>query len=426
MTARTARLVLISITIVSVILLLTWAFLLRDAEEHASPDRIRKRIESLRTVPYTSLTADSVGEAGSGVVLHDSIRAYEGYNLYGSGRSGVAVLMDMYGQIVHKWMYPREGTPHWFVVALLPSGDIIVIEDYRGLLRLDWASNLVWEKRMRAHHDIALSQDSTFRVLSANVKMHRGLQVKFPSIVRLTWDGDVLDTWSAYDNLDHIKERCDPRYFLDTMLDSVLALGLSLSDFASASTRLQRDRGRGAMPVYEYFHANAVNILPDNPLVRQDPRFQAGNLLTCLRNVNQIAILDEDSKGIVWVWGEDELQWPHHPTMTPEGNILVFDNGVERGYSRIVEVNPITKEIEWQYIGDPPERFFNATKGSAQRLPNGNTLITDSERGRVFEVTRSGEIVWEWLNPETRKGRRLQIYRMTRLAPDVIEPLLEN
>src|SRR5258706_14516162 len=37
--------------------------------------------------------------------------------------------------------------------------------------------------------------------------------------------------------------------------------------------------------------------------------------------------------------------------------------------------------------------------GNAQRLPNGNTLITESSFGRFFEVTKEGEIVWEYVNP---------------------------
>jgi len=37
--------------------------------------------------------------------------------------------------------------------------------------------------------------------------------------------------------------------------------------------------------------------------------------------------------------------------------------------------------------------------GYAQRLPNGNTLITESSFGRFFEVTKQGEIVWEYVNP---------------------------
>ena len=65
-------------------------------------------------------------------------------------------------------------------------------------------------------------------------------------------------------------------------------------------------------------------------------------------------------------------------------------------------------------------------RGAAQRLPNGNTLITESERGRVFEVTPQKEIVWEFWNPEIVKGARKRIYRLTRLAPAAVETLLAS
>ena len=110
--------------------------------------------------------------------------------------------------------------------------------------------------------------------------------------------------------------------------------------------------------------------------------------------------------------------------MVENGNILIFDNGVERKYSRVIEIDPVTETIEWEYVADPPKSFYTFEKGSAQRLPNGNTLICDGDNGRAFEVTRRGEIVWEWLNPEFLQGRRLQVYRMMRLPPAMVEPLL--
>ncbi len=47
----------------------------------------------------------------------------------------------------------------------------------------------------------------------------------------------------------------------------------------------------------------------------------------------------------------------------------------------------------------PAWNFFSPRMGNAQRLPNGNTLITESSFGRFFEVTREGEVVWEYVNP---------------------------
>src|SRR5262245_35868658 len=64
-----------------------------------------------------------------------------------------------------------------------------------------------------------------------------------------------------------------------------------------------------------------------------------------------------------------------------------------------MEVNPATNEIVWKYQDQPAWNFFSPRMGYAQRLPNGNTLITESSFGRFFEVTKEGEIVWEYVNP---------------------------
>jgi hypothetical protein len=120
------------------------------------------------------------------------------------------------------------------------------------------------------------------------------------------------------------------------------------------------------------------------------------------------------------------MEWPHLPTMLANGNILVFDNGSQRRYSRVIELNPRTLSIEWDYMSDPREDFYSYTRGSAQRLPNGNTLICESGRGKAFEITEDGQMVWEWLNPEIHDGRRAQVYRMMRLSPEMVEPLLST
>lgn len=52
-----------------------------------------------------------------------------------------------------------------------------------------------------------------------------------------------------------------------------------------------------------------------------------------------------------------------------------------------------------QYKDNPPTHFWSSVCSSAQRLPNGNTLICEAVSGRIFEVTRDKEIVWEFINP---------------------------
>jgi hypothetical protein len=125
----------------------------------------------------------------------------------------------------------------------------------------------------------------------------------------------------------------------------------------------------------------------------------------------------------------------HHAHLIPkglpgEGNLLVFDNGGSSGYgapspiapqgvnilaratSRVLEVDPVTMKRVWAYTG---AGFFSTNISGAQRLPNGNTLITEGAGSRVFEVTTDGKIVWEFMNPVSASGRRNTIYRAYRV-----------
>jgi len=174
---------------------------------------------------------------------------------------------------------------------------------------------------------------------------------------------------------------------------------------------------------YDMLHTNTIEIIRNDipGLCRK------GDLLISSRSINLIAILDPHKEELVWSWGQGELEGQHHPTLLENGNILVFDNGykVERGYSRVIELNPITKEIVWEYKADSPGEFYTAVGGSSQRLPNGNTLIAETEKGRSFEVTQKGEIVWDFYNPDVkREGLRRGIYRMTRITDPDHHPVM--
>ena len=120
---------------------------------------------------------------------------------------------------------------------------------------------------------------------------------------------------------------------------------------------------------------------------------------------------------MLWLWGPNKLQRQHHPSLLPSGNILIFDNRLEE--SRVVEMDPLTNKIVWTW--DAGKNFFSRSRGSAQRLPNGNTLITVSDTGYVNEVTQEGDVVWRFANPKfTPNGLRRGIWRMQRLAPEAL------
>ena len=124
------------------------------------------------------------------------------------------------------------------------------------------------------------------------------------------------------------------------------------------------------------------------------------------------------------------------------GNILVFNNGIGRPdglYSSIVEiVPPLDKngnytftpgrafgpeEPIWVYEAENPTDFFADHLSSAQRLPNGNTLICDGPAGYFFEVTPNKEIVWQYLNKFLDPLHR-DVFMVHRYPPDY--PGLKN
>ena len=99
----------------------------------------------------------------------------------------------------------------------------------------------------------------------------------------------------------------------------------------------------------------------------------------------------------------------HDPDLLANGNILLFDNQGNvgpGGITRVIEVDPKTQEIVWTYAGTPEEPFESEVRSSEARLPNGNTLITELDGGRIFEVTKPGQIVWNYINPV--RGQRAQ------------------
>ena len=118
---------------------------------------------------------------------------------------------------------------------------------------------------------------------------------------------------------------------------------------------------------------------------------------------------DDDRK----LFNQHDVQWIG-AGMPGEGNLLIFNNGnaPARPWSTVVELAPVVEadgsytlgrtgnyenaEIVWEYDPEGDERFFSFFISGAQRLPNGNTLVNAGAGARVREVTREGNIVWEY------------------------------
>ena len=175
------------------------------------------------------------------------------------------------------------------------------------------------------------------------------------------------------------------------------------------------------------FHANSAYAMDQPQLVGTDPLFSEENVLVTSRNQNRIFVVDRRNRSLVWEWGREELQAPHNATWLANGHILVFDNGVERQNSRVLEVDPKTKRVVWMYPDGSGAEFYCPTRGLAQRLANGNTLITNSQAGEAFEVTPAGTMVWQYFTPVLSEAKHRPVLMSLRRYPESwVEPLRES
>ncbi len=353
----------------------------------------RRTDRAISTHAYVRWSKDKADASKQGVTRHDRERAWAGYNVFTDDRQH-ALLVDMDGTIVYSWTW--EGA-RWLEYALVgDDGSLLGMSVQEGVVRLDKDSNAVWVVRCPAHHEIAIAPGRRIIVPTKRLfDLDRiGLPTKkvaLDEMILVTLEGEQVGHWSAATHIDALRKLHGP---------------------SPAETDEEDD----------YYHLNSVQVLPDTPLGRRDPRFQVGNFLLCMRNVNLIVILDRETMAPVWGWGTDVLDYPHMPRMLEGGTILVYDNGTHRGSSRILEIDPPTGEVVWRYEASD---FFSAYRGSSQRLPNGNTLICQSDSGRAFEVDRDGQIVWEFWNPiMDGAGRRRGIYRLHRIAPEQVAGFL--
>ena len=158
----------------------------------------------------------------------------------------------------------------------------------------------------------------------------------------------------------------------------------------------------------------------DGRFADRAPWLKRGNVLTSFLVLDTIAVVDMETDTVVQAW-MGSFRDQHDPKLLDNGNFLLFDNRGGGIASSVMEFDPVTGDMKWEYRGDEDDPFCTETCGTTQRFANGNTLITESDRGRAFEVDRRGEIVWEFFNPY-RAGESQEfvaaILDMQRLPPD--------
>lgn len=379
-----------------------------------------------------------------------------GYTLIGSpendaGADFAAFLIDMDGNEVHRW--PITGFPP----KMLPGGSLIGCTgvfpgsyDCVQMVQVSWDGERQWsfddwtdmdsgQTAARQHHDFQRDGNPVGYYAPAREFVDEGntlVLAHYRTSVPELRDGELVD--DAIYEVDWNGARTGFEWHAVDHID----------EFGFDQAALDDIRTRSAMRL-EWLHGNAVSRLGPNRWYATGHReFHPRNILYSSRRANFIAIISGSTGRVVWRIGPDfegrpeeplgQFMGQHMPHMIPEGlpgagNILVFDNGrseaygrpaVSRKWSRVVEFDPTTFEIVWQYGSATGfDSFYSPIVSGAQRLPNGNTLITIGVAGHVIEVTPAGDIVWEYQYDASSSGSNASwVYRAYRIAPDWLPP----
>ena len=402
------------------------------------------------TAAPTPTLAPAPTHRATGLIVNEP-EAFKGYTLFTPQNSGLVYLIDNHGRVIHMWTL-RNRPP---LAKLLDNGNLLTSANRI----FDADGNAVWDYRYPQHHDLLEMPNGNILSLSRVVIPREEAialganpdSIACPSLrathiveIRPTGpaDGEIVWQWSA---LDHLIQDFDPEK----------------PNYGVVADHPERIDINFALPcrndlqlVWQYANALDYNEGLDQVMIT-------------VRRFSEIWIIDHSTsadeaaghtggnggKGgdLLYRWGnprayqrgtlaDQRLFGPHNAHWIPEGspgagNVLIFNNGskhlgIKRGYSSVDEISlPADgynyrldegaaygpNDLVWTYTADPPDSFYSNGLSGAQRLPNGDTLITDGWAGRIFEVTREGETVWEFVNPAA--GYQ-EVYRAYRYAPN--------
>lgn len=343
----------------------------------------------------------------TGLIALDEDAAYEGYTLFAPlTGSGEVYLVDLHGRPAHRWTFPFRPGRH---ARLLPGGTLA----YNGVLPGEDALFPMWHK-YRGGVMLRAAPDGTILSEHRDPLQHHD--------AHHLDDGGIL-----YTGLEPLRgaDAADVRGGVPgseaeggtVWADTIREIGPDGTERWSWRAADHLDRETYALhPAYAREHWPLINSV--TPLAD-------GNILASLRSVSAVVVISRATGEILWRTAPGTVSQQHAPTELDNGNLLVFDNGVFRPhhdvpYSRVIEIERDSGAVVWEYHDPAREFFFAPFMGSAQRLPNGNTLVTDSPSGRLFEVTKDGYLCWEYVVPYFAGYRESEVAGLFPSEPNAV------
>ncbi len=365
-------------------------------------------------------------------VLQKEKGVTEGYVLLTPYNSKKTFLIDNDGHVIREWLSEHIG----FYAELLPNGNMVrhgrmegtkpsnfggtcgILEEY------DWYGRKVWEYKMAvpdkeiSHHTFEVMPNGNYVLLGWEFKSYdeavaKGLDVNdknrtlTPEGIKDPTGYVVHGIWPDF--LREIDRKTGATVWEWHVWDH---LGAGQADKIDLNKHIPPWFSKTyAGPDWTHFNGVAYNPKTDEFCVTS-------------RNLAEVFIINKKTGKITYRWGNpfnygagrapsaysddaDQQLWgPHAPDWTPEGTITILDNGNNRpsgNMTRAVELDPKTSKIVWEWgptsVSAQRGNFYSAFQCGAQKLPNGNWMITTTNDGHVVEVTKDKKIVWEFVNP---------------------------
>jgi hypothetical protein len=299
------------------------------------------------TVPAVSGTGDSSGTPGVTrapvnpdpafvVDMYVPGKAWEGTTLFADNHDPARpriVEVNMGGEVTWEYDLPEELKT--FInpgedVELLPTGNLLVLFPRKGVYEITRGKEVAWKYLdPKVSHDADRLPDGNTLIAFGAGDTPEDLQVK-----EVNPRGEIVWSWRAKDAFNR-----EPY------------LGISNEGWT---------------------HTNAVTRLPN------------GNTLVSPRNFNLLVEVDRSGK-VVRTIGEGLIESQHDPEVQPDGNILMINQALPMS---AIEMAP-NGTIPWRLVIPDPNAY---PARDANRLPNGNTLVTGVDR--ILEVTPDKELVW--------------------------------
>jgi len=368
---------------------------------------------------------------------------FAGYTLYNPTNGQTTYLIDMDGDVQHSWNHNRGGG---YGVYLLPNGHLLRPQQVAnpglrggamaGLIQeKNWDGNLIWEFEYNSntyitHHDIEPMPNGNVLAIAWEVKTAAQSTQAGRDRASITWpdhiievepDGDggaeIVWEWHAWDHM--IQDHDDEKDNYGVVADHPELLDINMGYGGRGGPGGQTD----------WIHINGVSYNPNLDQIVISSHFADEFFVIDHSTTTEEAASHEGGnsrKGgdILYRWGfpgnydadgDEYFDVIHCSWWIPEGlpgagNILVFNNAEGDEASEIVEIEPPLDE-EGNYIiqngeafgPDEPiwtysdgRDFYSNHLGSCQRLPNGNTLISESTSNHLLEVDVDGNTVWEF------------------------------